>query len=353
PDGRVFQAGDRIITLAPGPQRAWVTSQKATVTAVDPDSGSLTVLTPEGSHLHIGADDLGADKIAYGYAITAHRSQGVTVDVTHTLADGGGRELAYVAMSRARGESHVHLVTAEPAEAAERLAWEWDSERRQTWTLDRPEPRQTVAELVSERYELVRSIPPDQSRQLSDVGRREADIDREVAQLRAGSGQWAYTPAGRAHDALELARDNHERVSRGVNDRALGWRARRSARSQLPESAERLERAEQAWHHTAAPIIERHEARRGELAHEAERLERGQVARRVFLDQHPHIPERIRQLDRDIDIERERERRLRLERHPYINRDHQYISRDHQPSRGPEIGRRLDRHHGPDMGISL
>ncbi|MGH9122243.1 MAG: AAA family ATPase, partial [Acidimicrobiales bacterium] len=346
PDGRSFQAGDRIITLAPGPQRAWVTSQKATVTAVDPGSGSLTAVTPEGTRLHFGTEDLSADKIAYGYAITAHRSQGVTVDVTHTLADGGGRELAYVAMSRARGESHVHLVTAEPAEAGERLAWEWEGERRQTWNLDRPDPRQSVAELISERYELVRSIPPDQSSQLTDIRRRQADIDREVAQLRAGTGQWAYTPAGQAHTALEVARDNHERVTRRVNDPALGWRGRRSARNQLPESVERLQRAEQAWHHTTAPIIERYGIRRHELAQEAGRLERGQVARRAFLDQHPDTPERIHQLDGDIEIERERQRRLRLERHPYIGRDH-------QPSRSPEIGRRLDRRHGPDMGISL
>lgn len=39
--GQVFQAGDRIITPTPGPDRAWTTSQRATVTAVD-----LETLTP-------------------------------------------------------------------------------------------------------------------------------------------------------------------------------------------------------------------------------------------------------------------------------------------------------------------
>ena len=57
----------------------------------------------------MGPEHIGADKLGHAYAVTAHRSQGATVDVTHALEDGGGRELAYVAMSRARNESHVHV----------------------------------------------------------------------------------------------------------------------------------------------------------------------------------------------------------------------------------------------------
>ena len=74
--------------------------------------------------LHVGTGEIGSDKLAHAYAITAHRSQGSTVDVTHALEDGGGRELAYVAMSRARGASHIHLV-APLSQAASRLAWAW------------------------------------------------------------------------------------------------------------------------------------------------------------------------------------------------------------------------------------
>ena len=66
----------------------------------------------------MGPEDIGSDRLAYAYAITAHRSQGSTVDVTYALEDGGGRELAYVAMSRARGESHVHVVAPSVAQAA-------------------------------------------------------------------------------------------------------------------------------------------------------------------------------------------------------------------------------------------
>ncbi|HLI54673.1 MAG TPA: AAA family ATPase, partial [Acidimicrobiales bacterium] len=133
-DGRVFQAGDRVITLTPGPDGAWTTSQRATITAIDPDQRTLTAVTPEGTKLHISGEYLAGDHIGYGYAITVHRSQGATVDTAHVLADGGGRELGYVAMSRARGESHVHAIAASQEQAAGRLAWEWQHSRRQTWT---------------------------------------------------------------------------------------------------------------------------------------------------------------------------------------------------------------------------
>jgi hypothetical protein len=43
-----------------------------------------------------------------------HRQQGATSDRTHYLAEGGGRELAYVALSRARQASIVHAVADSP-----------------------------------------------------------------------------------------------------------------------------------------------------------------------------------------------------------------------------------------------
>ncbi|MGA2530411.1 MAG: MobF family relaxase [Acidimicrobiales bacterium] len=108
PGGRTYRAGDLVITLSPGPHGAWVTSQAARVTAVDPEAQTLTAITPDGRQLQMGLEDIGADRLAYGYAITAHRAQGTTVEVAHVLDDGGGRELAYVAMSRARNASHVY-----------------------------------------------------------------------------------------------------------------------------------------------------------------------------------------------------------------------------------------------------
>ena len=137
PGGRRYRAGDRIITLAPGPNGAWVTSQAAHITAVNPHTQHLTAVTPDGQQLHMGPDDIGAERLAHGYAITAHRSQGSTVDVAHVLDDGGGRELAYVAMSRARAASHIYVTALDPDHAAQRLTWGWDQQRRQQWITHR------------------------------------------------------------------------------------------------------------------------------------------------------------------------------------------------------------------------
>ena len=77
PGGRRYAAGDRIIALNPGPKGAWVTSERATVTAVHPADGSLDAVTPDGRRLRVDRDATGADRLTHGYAITAHRSQGM------------------------------------------------------------------------------------------------------------------------------------------------------------------------------------------------------------------------------------------------------------------------------------
>ena len=147
PGGRRYRAGDRVITLSPGPRGAWVNSQRAVVKSVDLDRSSLVAVTSEGTELHMGPKDIGADQLGYSFGLTAHQAHGATVDATYALADGGGRELAHVAMSRARDESHVHVVAPNPAEAAQRVAWAGGHERRQRWVLDQ-DRRRTAGQLV-------------------------------------------------------------------------------------------------------------------------------------------------------------------------------------------------------------
>ncbi len=89
-----------MVTLAPGRDGAWVTSQRAVVRSVDLAAGSLVAVTPGGDRAAHGAGrHRGRPNSAHAYSVTAHRSQGQTVDATYALEDGGGRELAYVAMS--------------------------------------------------------------------------------------------------------------------------------------------------------------------------------------------------------------------------------------------------------------
>ena len=141
-EGTGYRAGDRIVTLAPGANGHTVTSQRGVVTAVDMNTRSLLACMDDGREHLLGPDDIAADRLAHGYATTVHRSQGATVDTTHLFADGGGRELGYVAMSRARQSSHVHVVADSTGQAVEDLVGDWSTERRQTWAIDtgRPDP---------------------------------------------------------------------------------------------------------------------------------------------------------------------------------------------------------------------
>jgi hypothetical protein len=91
---------------------------------------------------------------------------GATVDAAHVLDD-GGRELAYVAMSRARHASHVYAAGGDLRDAAERLVWSWDQERREQSVSDRHHAAERIEALQAERRRLVSSIPPDVSAQLA------------------------------------------------------------------------------------------------------------------------------------------------------------------------------------------
>jgi hypothetical protein len=136
----VYRAGDRIITLAPSAGGQLVTSQRGQVAAVHPDSASLTITTDDGHTHTLGPEQIGPDQLALGYAATVHRSQGATFDTAHLYPDGGGRELGYVAMSRARHTAQVHAVADILYQAVEDLTWGWSRERRQTWAVDSGTP---------------------------------------------------------------------------------------------------------------------------------------------------------------------------------------------------------------------
>ncbi len=337
PGGRRYRAGDRVITLAPGPGGAWVTSQRAVVTSADPGSQSLVALTREGTTLHMGPEDVGSDKLAHAYAITAHRSQGSTVDVSYALEDGGGRELAYVAMSRARGESHVHVVAEDLSQATSRLAWAWGEERRQSWAIgNQAEP--SLAELYAERVQVSRSVPPDLSHQLDDVRRQSHAVDRDIADLYNGTGPWARTDAGMAARAVREAAAKRKGAKQLLESLDLGRWSRHKARRALADADIRLDKALAAWETAGQQYATRLEARRERLFAEADLLEQANASREEFLAQHPEVPIRVAELDRAIAREQENERRRSWE-----------ILKEREQARRLGIDHELERGYGVEI----
>ena len=261
----------------------------------------------------MSSDDTGADKLAHSYAITAHRSQGLTSDVTYALEDGGGRELAYVAMSRARGQSHVHVVAGNVPEAASRLVWAWGQERRQTWAISQGQQK-TLAELWAERARLLRSLPPDVSNELGQARQGLERAERDWADLRSGEGRWAGTKSGEAALVVRYAAVEHERASRALEDEGLGWWGRHKARRELAGAAASFDKALETWKRLGKLYDAELEAQRERLAGDVTSLEHTQAARDNYLRQHPEVPGRLAELDGAIQREEELERQRSWER---------------------------------------
>lgn len=154
PGGKPYAAGDRVVTLAPSGDGRYVTSERASVLRAE--GQALTVRFDDGREDVLAGEELAADRLDHAYAVTVHRMQGATVDRAHVFADGGGRELAYVAMSRARQTSHVYVVADDHDQGIEDLTNEWSIERRQRWLID----TDTVADdTMQRRPGLSRKVP--------------------------------------------------------------------------------------------------------------------------------------------------------------------------------------------------
>jgi len=120
-NGQRAAAGDTVITrhndrrLRAG--RGWVRNgNRWTVTEVR-DDGSLTLRRAGqrwGGSVVIPAG-YAAEHVELGYAITSYRTQGVTVDTAHVLADATTtRENFYVAMTRGAASNHAYLAVDRP-----------------------------------------------------------------------------------------------------------------------------------------------------------------------------------------------------------------------------------------------
>jgi ATP-dependent exoDNAse (exonuclease V) alpha subunit len=135
PGGTPYRAGDRVVALTRLAEDV-PTSQTGIVGPVDPSSRYVHIDFDNGASYKVPISRMGADEMAHGYAVTVHRAQGATVDTTHTVEDGGGRELAYVANSRGRHHNTVYVEADNLEQAIEDLTQSWATERRQQWITD-------------------------------------------------------------------------------------------------------------------------------------------------------------------------------------------------------------------------
>jgi ATP-dependent exoDNAse (exonuclease V) alpha subunit len=131
-----FAPGDRVVQLAPDHRRGLLNGQHGIVVDTDPEFSRVDVVWDDGRRVTLADDALDEHHLAYGYCTTVHKAQGQSVDHAILFADDGGRELAYVGMSRARHDTQVVAVADDVDQAVEQLRDNWHAERRERWVID-------------------------------------------------------------------------------------------------------------------------------------------------------------------------------------------------------------------------
>jgi len=215
----------------------------------------------------LGAGQLGPDRVGHAYATTVHRFQGSTVDRSHLYADGGGRELAYVAMSRAQHASSVYVVADDLDQARADLGRDWAVRRTPVWAIDSalPGPQQLKSDpqAVGERAAIValRHVhdgllaaatepgrPPAPTKQAEEARAALAQARRHLAELADPAGlagiHGAYEtgPVGDAARHAALADERLGQLEHAA--RAGGWSERCQASRDLPATTAVAEAAE-------------------------------------------------------------------------------------------------------------
>ena len=278
PGGHAYRAGDRVVTLAAAADGRLVTSQGAVITAVDLPGQTLTLRTDDGLHVLVRREEAAADRLDYRYATTVHRGQGSTTGRAHLFADGGGRELAYVAMPRARESTHVWTVADDLPEGVDDLRRDWFTNRTPAWAFDTALPDPSA--LTREAFE---ALPADQQARIAallhvetavagdavagrglpdraaTLGQAEAALAKARqarVDLDTGRGIWQTSEAGQAVRDLAQARQARQQAEKAA-EVGKRWRDRHSARKEAALWAQREVDAEQRWEMHAAPTISR------------------------------------------------------------------------------------------------
>jgi hypothetical protein len=364
PGGRYYAAGDRIVTLAPGEDGRLVTSQHGVVIEVHSARQTFSARMDDDSLHAFSRPEMARDRLAHGYALTVHRSQGDTVDVAHRLEDGGGRELAYVSMSRARRRSTAHVVADDLDQAREDLTREWASERRPRWAIDSgtpanrpldveahpdvPAPMRSVlrrARLEAERQAVAGAFPPDVRPDLWRANHELLTAEKDRQDLETGHGRYLDTDLGHAAHRLRDARSRARRAERFAEKPNASRRNRRDWRHQASEWRAEEAEARRTYDELAEPERVRLDARIDELSDHRDEMRARIGERAAWLDQHPEAARRLRHLQREIDA-LDREARPDMAFSRVLDNA---IALSRQPDRTPELGQTLDR--GIDLGL--
>ena len=169
-DGTEFAAGDRILCTRNDRRLGIANGSRGTVTTVDREKRTVEVELDDHRRLTLPARYLDAGHVAHAYALTGHKTQGLTLERAFVLTDERRalQEWGYVALSRAREQTRLYTIATElepdapphrpePDGPLDRLAQALTRPAAETLALDtasgRPDPN-SHSELVRQSRQL-------------------------------------------------------------------------------------------------------------------------------------------------------------------------------------------------------
>jgi conjugative relaxase-like TrwC/TraI family protein len=225
-DGTELAVGDRILCTRNDRHLDIANGNRGTITAVDREQHAVEVELDDHRRLTLPARYLDTGHVAHGYALTGHKTQGLTLERAFVLADDRRalREWGYVSLTRAREQTRLYSTATglepdapphrpEPAEPLDRLAEALTRPAAETLALDAATARPDSPS----RNELAR-----QSRQLRE---RHLALDKE-----------------RLNATRELHQTNRKLAGLGVVGRARHGRALRDEIDERKQRVARLDR---------------------------------------------------------------------------------------------------------------
>ena len=197
-NGIELAAGDRILCTRNDRRLEVANGSRGTISAVDREQRAIEVELDDHRRLTLPARYLDAGHVAHAYALTGHKTQGLTVERAFVLADDRRalREWGYVALSRAREQTRLYTTAnelepdapphrPEPAGPVDRLADALTRPAAETLATDaatsRPDPTERDA-LARQSRQLIEQRLALEKEHL-DTTRRRNQTDRRLAGL--------------------------------------------------------------------------------------------------------------------------------------------------------------------------
>jgi conjugative relaxase-like TrwC/TraI family protein len=211
-NGTELAVGDRILCTHNDRHLHIANGSRATIASVDQARRAIVVELDDQRRLTLPARYLDAGNVSHAYALTGHKTQGLTVERAFVLADDQRalKEWGYVALTRAREQARLYTIEnefdqdasphrPEPAGPVDRLADALTRPAAETLALDAA-TRPTDSPVLSDRARLTR-----QSRQLTErrraIEKERTQTARELHQTTrelAGMGALGRARRGRA-----------------------------------------------------------------------------------------------------------------------------------------------------------